>query len=99
MRTVRMLLVLAVAAMIATSGPSAHAKRSGGWSDTIYYDSADWNYAVGERVIDSCNLGLNNWGVTSNWKEVSGDSCEGGGWYCKRCIYVDGYWLCNYLCE
>jgi len=99
MKLVRTVLVLIAVAMIAGSGPSAYARRSGGWSDTIYYDSADWNYAVGERVINGgCNLGLSNWGVTTEWKEVSSDYCDGGGYSCHRCAFINGVWYCDWLC-
>jgi hypothetical protein len=99
MKTVRLLLVFGTLAMITAGGPPTHA-IGGGWSDTIYYDSADWNYAVGERRVDGCNPENRiNWGVTSAWKEVSSDTCDGNSYNCYRC-FVDnnGIEHCDWIC-
>jgi len=97
MRKLRLLVMVAlIGATVATTSMYA---TGGGWSETIYYESS-WTYAVGDRRVDGCNPGNNiNWGTTSEYKEVSGGTCDGDN-YCHRCVYNynNSTWYCDYLC-
>jgi hypothetical protein len=96
MRKLRLFVMLAL--ILGTFGTSLLA-QGGGWSETIYYDSETWNYAVGGHRVDGCNPANNsNWGTTSTYREVAGDSCDGYQYSCQGCAYIDGMWTCYYTC-
>ena len=99
MRKVRLLIMVALIVGAFSTSFTPLRATGGGWTETDYYDDAGWTNLVGGRRVDGYNPANNfNWGVTSVYKEVSGDTCDGSGYYCTACWYIDNQWTCWYAC-